>query len=56
MCCLVSSVCLCVYVLLIYPLTPHKDLGFTVQWECAVVLTEAVKQLQVFELPMFVTH
>lgn len=46
----------CEYILLIYPLAPHEDLGFTVQRESTVVLAEAVKQLQVFELPVLVTH
>lgn len=46
----------CAYILLIYPLAPHEDLGFTVQRERAVVLTEAVKKLHVFELPVLVTH
>lgn len=45
-----------VLILLIDPLPPHEDFGFTVQWERAVVLPEAVKQLHVFELPVLVTH
>lgn len=47
---------LCVLILLIDPLPPHEDFGFTVQWERAVVLPEAVKQLHVFELPVLVTY
>lgn len=44
------------FVLLIDPLSPHEDFGFTVQREGAVVFAEAVKQLHVFELSVFVAH
>lgn len=51
-----ALVCVRVSILFIDPLPPHEDLGFAVQRERAVVLSEAVKQLQVFELPVLVTH
>lgn len=48
--------CLYMLILLIDPLPPHEDFGLTVQRERAVVFPEAIKQLQVFELPVLVTH
>lgn len=48
--------CSSVFILLIDPLPPHEDFGFTVQRERAVVFPEAVKQLQVFELAVLIAH
>lgn len=50
------GVFVCVFILLIDPLPPHEDFGFAVQRERAVVFSEAVKQLHVFELAVLVTH
>lgn len=54
--CVLRGAFVCVLVLLVDPLSPHKDFGFAVQREGAVVLPEAVKQLHVFELAVLVAH
>lgn len=51
-----SAWCVCVFVLLIDPLSPHEDFGLAVQREGAVVFPEAVKQLHVFEVSVLVAH
>lgn len=44
------------FLLFVDALPPHEDLGLTVQRKRPVILPEAIKQLHVFELPVFVAH
>ena len=55
--CVCGCVCVRVFdILLINPLSPHKDLGLMVQGEGPIIFPEAVKQFQVFEFPVLVTY